>query len=194
MTLDLLIDVPEVIETPRLILRCPRPGDGAEINRAVIESLPELRPWMKWADHAPTPEENEGYMREALARFIQRQSLQYLMFLKDTPTTLVGSTGFHSIDWQVPLLEIGYWMRTSFAGQGYMTEAVVGQCQMAFDKLNAQRLQIICDRANTRSAAVARRAGFELEGIMRHSARRPLTGELNDDLLFSRIREEKYHE
>ena len=42
----LLIDVPERIETDRLILRCPRPGDGAVVNAAVCESLDALRPFM----------------------------------------------------------------------------------------------------------------------------------------------------
>ena len=42
----LLQDVPEVIETDRLTLRCPRLGDGEALYAAVSESLPELRRYL----------------------------------------------------------------------------------------------------------------------------------------------------
>ena len=35
----LLIEVPERIETERLILRCPRPGDGPTVNEAEREMI-----------------------------------------------------------------------------------------------------------------------------------------------------------
>jgi hypothetical protein len=45
----ILRDFPESFETERLLIRCPMPGDGAEVYAAVSESLDELRPWMPWA-------------------------------------------------------------------------------------------------------------------------------------------------
>jgi hypothetical protein len=35
MTNPILLNVPEQIETERLLIRCPRPGDGATVYAAV---------------------------------------------------------------------------------------------------------------------------------------------------------------
>ncbi|HEX7559834.1 MAG TPA: hypothetical protein VF386_11565, partial [Usitatibacter sp.] len=67
VTRALLLDIPEQIETPRLILAAARSGQGAMVNEAVVESREELRAWMPWAQHAPTLEETEAYCREAQA-------------------------------------------------------------------------------------------------------------------------------
>ena len=75
----------------------------------------------------------------------------------------VGSSGLHRIDWTVPRFEIGYWIRTSMTGHGFATEATRRIADFAFDELGAERVEIWCDAANERSAAVAVRAGFELE-------------------------------
>ena len=47
--------IPEQIETERLILRCPQPGDGQAINDALRESWAELQQWMTWAAGDPPP-------------------------------------------------------------------------------------------------------------------------------------------
>jgi len=76
----LLIDVPERIETERMILRCPRPGDGAVVNAAIRESLDALRPFMPWAQSAPSLDESELVCRRAQARFRLREDLVLSMF------------------------------------------------------------------------------------------------------------------
>ena len=91
-----------------------------------------------------------------------------LLFLKGTGT-LVGSSGLHRIDWEVPKFEIGYWCRTGFTGRGYVTEAVRGISAFAFDVLGARRVEIRCDSRNLPSARGAERAGFRLEGELRNN-------------------------
>ena len=67
----ILRDIPASFETERLTIRVPQPGDGAEVNAAVLESLDALRPWMPWAaGEPPTVEESEANLREALAKRI----------------------------------------------------------------------------------------------------------------------------
>ena len=185
----ILRDIPLAFESERLTIRCPQPGDGAALNAAVIESLAELRPWMPWAQQAPTVAESEASVRKGHARFLQREDFWLLLFLKETET-LVGCSGLHDPDWAVPRFEIGYWVRTSFAGQGYITEAAAAIANFAFETLGARRVQIACAATNERSAAVARRLGFTLEGTLRCEGRNPLTGVLHDSLLFAKVRPE----
>ena len=111
-----------------------------------------------------------------------------LLLLKGT-LTLVGSSGLHRIDWGVPKFEIGYWCRTRFAGQGYVTEAVQGITAFAFEALGAQRLEIRCDSRNSPSARVAERAGFQLEGELRNNEL-DTSGHLRNTLVYAMIPEE----
>lgn len=184
---NILRDFPASFDTARLTIRCPQPGDGATVNAAVLESLNELRPWMTWAQQAPTLEESEEDVRKGQVSFLQRYSLRMLLFLKGT-TTLVGSSGLHNINWTIPKFEIGYWVRTSFAGQGYITEAVMAITHFAFDTLGARRVEIRCDTRNERSCAVARRAGFPLEATLHCDDLCPQTGELRDTFIFTKTK------
>jgi RimJ/RimL family protein N-acetyltransferase len=184
----ILRDFPDAFETERLLIRSPFPGDGAEVYAAVAESLEELKPWLPWARRELTVEVEEENMRRARAAFLERSDLMLLLFLKGT-STLVGGSGLHRIDWGVPRFEIGYWLRTRFAGQGYMTEAVCGITAFAFDALGARRVEIRCDSRNRRSARVAQRVGFRLEGELRNAEVGP-GGDPRHTLVFSMIPEE----
>lgn len=184
----ILLDIPDRFESERLIIRAPRPGDGPAINAAVIESLDELRPWMPWAVETPTLAETEEFARRAAAGWLTRESLTLSLWRKDTGA-YVGNSGMHRIDWEVPSVEIGYWVRTSLAGHGYATEATNAITAFAFDTLGAHRVEIHCDERNTRSAAVARRAGFDLEAILRNHRRHHLTLELRNTMIFAKVRD-----
>jgi RimJ/RimL family protein N-acetyltransferase len=184
----ILREFPHGFDTERLTIRCPLPGDGSALNAAVLESLPELRPWMPWAQKAPSLEESEANVREAYLQFLARKDLRLHLFLKGTGA-FVGCSGLHRIDWSVPKFEIGYWVRTSLAGQGYITEAVARITEFAFDDLGARRVEIRCDARNQRSAAVPRRLDFVHEGTLHCDERNPTNGELRDTLIFARVKD-----
>jgi RimJ/RimL family protein N-acetyltransferase len=185
MSTAILRDFPARIETPRLTLRAPQPGDGQENYTAIAETLEELQPWMPWACEALSPETQEAVMRRAHADFLARTDLMLLMVSRDTGA-MIGSTGLHNIDWRVPKFEIGYWLRKGYTGQGYMTETVSALAAFAFETLGAQRVEIRCDERNRRSAAVAHRCGFGLEGVLRNDGRHHQTGELTSTMVFAR--------
>jgi RimJ/RimL family protein N-acetyltransferase len=184
-----LIQVPEQILTERLVIAAPRIGLGQALNAAICESLDELRPWMPWAQTAPSIEESETVLRHQLAEFILRSDLVYQFYARTAdgqPGRLLGGTGLHRFDWTVRRFEIGYWIRTSAQGQGYVSEAVAALARMAFEELRARRVEIRMDEANLRSRAVAERCGFELEGVLRQDSLTP-TGEVRNTCVYARI-------
>ncbi len=189
MKSSILKDFPDRFETERLRIRCPLTGDGPELFAAIRESHDELKPWMPWVESHKTTDNSEESARRGWVEFLERSDLRMHLFLKDSGT-LVGSSGLHRIDWSVPKFEIGYWCRTRFAGQGYITEAVRGISDFAFDVLDANRLEIRCDSLNHRSVKVAKRAGFHLEGELRNAEVGP-DGSLRNILVFSMIPEER---
>ncbi|MEK4324564.1 GNAT family N-acetyltransferase [Paenibacillus sp. FSL R7-0297] len=187
----ILISMPESFESSRLLIRAALWGDGAAVNEAVQESIAELSPWMPWAQHIPSVEESEASLRKSRLQFLERKDIRLLLVNKETGH-LVGSSGLHRIDWQVRKFEIGYWVRTSCAGQGYITEAVSAIADFAVQELQAARLEIRCDSRNTQSARVAERAGFTLEGILRND-KLDVQGALRDNMIYSKVRGVEYY-
>ena len=191
----LLIDVPQRIETPRLILRCPGPGDGDALNAAECETLVDLLPWMPWAKAARTPAESEIYCRRSQAKFLLREDMPMFIFERrhvagvapDAEGLLLGSTGLHRIDWPARRFEIGYWRRAGQQGRGIITEAVLAMARLAFERLGAQRVEVRMDDANLASRRVAERAGFGFEGLLRHDGVTP-QGEPRDTRVYALVR------
>lgn len=189
MNSPILRDFPDTFESERLLIRAPRPGDGAVVQEAIQESLAELLPWMPWA-HAPqSVDASEAYARQGHTEFLARRDLPLFLFRRDE-NTFVGGSGLHGCDWSVPSFEIGYWVRTSMTGQGFATEAAARIADFAFEQLTAERVEIWCDAKNERSAAVALRAGFAFEARLQRN-RRNMSGELTDSLCFVRLREHR---
>lgn len=180
-----LLDIPDAIETERLILRSPMPGDGPAVNAAILDTWDALHRTMPWARERPTVEQTEETARQFRASFITRADLPMVMFLHDRKT-VVGGTGLHRMDWSVPRFEIGYWIRRTYEGQGYVSEAVNGLTRFAFRMLKAERVEIHCSHRNERSQRVAERCGFLLEGRLRNHGRET-TGELRDTMVYALV-------
>jgi RimJ/RimL family protein N-acetyltransferase len=178
-----LLDVPEAFETERLSIRVVRPGDGASVNEAALETLAELQAWMPWSDPAPSVEQSEEYARRAYSQFVVRENFP-LRLVEKTSGLYVGAVGLHVRGWQVPKFEIGYWCRKRFQGQGLISEAVTAALQLGFQLLGARRIEIRCDARNERSRRVAERVGMRREAELRNFAV-DREGTLHDDLVFA---------
>jgi RimJ/RimL family protein N-acetyltransferase len=190
-TIDpLMIELPEVLPSARLLLRAPRAGDGAALNEAMVESLESLKPWMPWAQTLSTPEQSELTCRQLAVRFAQRTDLTLFMFERLADAScgrLVGGTGLHRMDWNVPRFEIGYWCRPSLQGRGLVTEAVQTLTRFAFHTLRARRVELRMSSVNTKSRAVAERCGFTLEGMLRQASL-DVSGRPRDTVVYARVR------
>jgi ribosomal-protein-serine acetyltransferase len=184
----ILLDFPDSFETERLIIRAPHIGDGQAVNDAVRESHESLKPWMPWATTIQEVEETEERVRQGAVRWILREDLWMLLFRK-SDGLYVGGSGLHRIDWSVPAFEIGYWVRSSLEGKGYISEAVTGITNFGFGILSGERIEIRCDTRNDRSANVAKRAGYTLESTLRHDSW-ATDGTLRDTHIFGMIRSE----
>lgn len=78
---------------------------------------------------------------------------------------LVGACGIR-IDQHRPWVgEIGYFVDTAYQGQGIATEAVKQLEKIGFEELKLQRIAILMDIRNLASEQVARKCGYEIEGI-----------------------------
>lgn len=160
-------EFPDALETARLRIRPVQPDDGHLLHAAAGESFAELHPWMPWAKKPQTHRECVEVCRSMRVKWLLREELM-LLFLHRESGELVGCGGYHHIVWTVPALETGYWCRTKFSRQGYISEALGAVTHFALDVWRVSRIAILCDDRNERSWKVAERAGYELEGVLRH--------------------------
>ncbi len=180
-----LIPLFEELRGERIVLRPYRESDARDLFEAVAESRDHLRPWMPFADAHQAIEESRDWIIHTIAQWLMRDDLTVGIW-EAASKRYLGGTGYHPHDWGIGSFEIGYWIRVSAEGHGYITEAMRLLTDYAFNALKAKRLEIRCDERNTRSAAIPRRLGFVQEGCLRNNTTTP-DGKLRSTLVFSLV-------
>jgi len=178
----------EELRGEHVLVRPYLESDAQALQEAVAESRDHLRPWMPFADAHQTVEESRDWIIHEMANWLTRQNMVVGMWDAATQRYLGGS-GLHPRNWDIGYFEIGYWIRASAEGHGYVTEAVRLLTDYAFEALNANRIEIRCDELNVRSAAIPRRLGYVKEGCLRNDTTTP-GGKLRNTLIFSLIADE----
>lgn len=174
------------IETPRLLIRPIQSGDSKQLHQAIAETLPQLQQWMPWTKTADQ-HTTDTFVEFAVQQWQSGRAQQFPMAVIDKASnTIIAASGFNEKSIPItPLYEIGYWMHKSFQGQGLVTECVNALTRYALEALQANRVQINTDSKNHKSIAVAERAGYRREMLMKNDRRDCTTDELADSLLLS---------
>ena len=178
-----LIPVPGDIRSERLVLRPLQEADAAQVFAAIDESREHLAPFLDWPPRIQNVDDARDLCVRWAAGWMLRSDLGLGIFTADDGRFL-GATGMHDPNWALRSFEIGYWLRTSAVGGGYVTEAVQLQTVLAFDVLAARRLEIRCDPNNLSSRRVPERLGFRLEGHLRNAWLDP-GGNVRDTVVFA---------
>jgi RimJ/RimL family protein N-acetyltransferase len=181
--------LPEQIETGRLLLRLPRADDAVALNRAIRDSFHELHAWMDWALEPQTLVQTRAFIQESSQAWQIASTFNCLM-VDRASEELIGGSGYAAIDWAVPKFEIGYWCRSDRTGRGYVTETAHALARHAFESFQAARVELRMDDRNERSWRVAERLGFVLEGTLRNDAR-TTDGGLRDTRVYAVTRREQ---
>lgn len=181
-------EIPETLSGPRVLLRPFDPGDAAAVWEAVEESRERLAPWLPWVGTLRSLDDERAVIARMRARWTLREDLAVGIFDRANGRFLGGS-GLHRIDWDLRIFEIGYWIRATAEGQGYITETVQLLARLAFDRLEASRVEIYVDPRNVRSVRVPERLGFVLEGTLRRF-KADVHGRPADRQVFALIRED----
>jgi ribosomal-protein-serine acetyltransferase len=150
-----------MINAGDIVLKRWEPSWATAGAEAVVESLPELKPFMPWATDAYQIQEMADFIDRSVTDWAEGTQFNYAVFT--AVGDLIGAIGL--MDRMGPgILEIGYWMRSAYAGRGHMTAAVQALARVALTLPGIDRVAIQYDAANAASAAVAAKAGFTETG------------------------------
>jgi ribosomal-protein-serine acetyltransferase len=127
-----------------------------------------LLPWMPWAED-PSREDTLEFLRASRRRLAADDGFDAAIV--DEDGRIIGSIGFHAVDWKNRTTSLGYWLAEHRQGRGTMTEAVRAMAGHAFDTWKLNRVELRAATGNSASRYVAQRAGFREEGVLRQSER-----------------------
>jgi RimJ/RimL family protein N-acetyltransferase len=109
--------------------------------------------------------------------------------LARTDEVFLGIIALNAEVTEIPSYNLTYWVTPDAEGHGYVSEAVQLIVSCAFDRLGSRRVGLYCDPRNARSARVADRLAFVLEGRVRNDSLTP-DGLVRDTLVYSMIPED----
>jgi RimJ/RimL family protein N-acetyltransferase len=176
------------IETARLVVRCWSPADAPLLEDAVDASLEHLRPWMPWANEEPTGlDSTVQRLREFRAKFDLGQDFVYGIF-DSAERRVLGGTGLHVRNGP-DVREIGFWIHVDYIGKGLATESTAALTNVAFAVDGVSRVEVRCDPANVRSAAVPAKLGYTHEATLRREGI-AANGSPRDTMLWTLLAEE----
>jgi RimJ/RimL family protein N-acetyltransferase len=182
VTLDLTaVDlIAEIIRTERLVLRPFHTDDVDAVFRASQD--PETQRWIPTIPRPYTREDARGFVEDIAMR--QRAERTGLSVVIEAGGALAGTAGLSFTPGRLGP-EIGYSVAPWARRNGYAAEATHALAAWAF-RYGAARVHLVTDVGNTASQAVARKAGFTQEGIVR-ACLQYRDGRRGDAVLFGRL-------
>ncbi|MDD9173883.1 N-acetyltransferase [Aliivibrio finisterrensis] len=138
-----------------------------------------LSQWLAWPPHAKSEDFFLRFVRKSLLDYAEGKGMVCAMIYQGE---LVGNVSFNTINHQLKMAEIGYWLSESYQGKGIITRAVSKLIEIAFTDLQLEKIQIAAGENNLPSRKVCERLGMTLEGII--SNRENLNGRIINHAIY----------
>lgn len=159
---------PTEISAGRLHLRPFLPRDADEVHRACQD--PDIARFTR----VPSPytrEHARSWVAEVSAAQWASGEAAPFAVLDATTGALLASVGFVRFLREDAVAEIGYWCAAAARGQGVTSQAVAAVCRWGFATQGLARVEWLAETTNPASRRVAEKAGFQVEGVLRHRLR-----------------------
>jgi ribosomal-protein-serine acetyltransferase len=151
-------------------LRLFEEADADELYALVARNRAHLGPWMPWVHAHDGPPDSLAFIRATRRQVAEDNGFQVAI---TEDARIVGTIGFHAVDWRRRATSLGYWLDAGHEGRGIMTTAVRALVDHAFGPWRLQRVEIRAATANARSRAIPARLGFRQERVLPGAERHP---------------------
>lgn len=158
-----MMPMPIITITNQLLLRPLEEADAPELFAVVDHNRTHLSEFLPWVAENVQESDSLDFIRAVAAERRAGRAAPFGIFLNGK---LVGHIGLKDIV-AGHKAEIGYWLAEDAGGQGIMMQAAQAVINYGFKELKLVRLLIRFRSTNPRSAAIAKRLGFVLEGTER---------------------------
>ena len=149
-----------LVRGERVFLRVPRAADAAELTRLNRSSVRLHRRLIS------VPRRRSQFV--SYLRVCRESDYVGLLVCRLADGVILGAINFFDVERGIAQAAcVGYYVGAPFAGQGYMTEALVLALEYAFRRLGLHRVEADIEPDNRESIRLARRVGFRREGLSR---------------------------
>ena len=96
------------------------------------------------------------------------RSIHRWILTRKSDKNKMGTCGFHCWNCNAGTVEVGYDLKETFWGNGYMQEAMKEIITFAIQNMNIKRIDACVYIANSKSIAVVERLGFSFNGVTKN--------------------------
>ena len=159
--------------------------ENAKVIYSVINRCRDVfSPWLDWANGTNSADDTLKFLEKADDDWKNNTQFVYEIHVGEKFAGLISAI---NIVRQHKRAEIGYWLGTENTGKGFMAEAVsLLEKELFADGFN--RIVIQTDVLNAKSAGVAKRCGYILEGVLRQERYSERLGRFRDTNVFSKLK------
>jgi ribosomal-protein-serine acetyltransferase len=161
--------------------------DVQAVYEAIDESRGDVGRWMDWCRPGYSRDDAEAWIDAAVAGRQEATNFQFGIFEPDG--RCLGACGLSHLDPHARLANLGYWVRSTAAGNGIAVEAARRTIDWAFAHTDVERIEILAAVENRRSQRVAEKLGAVREGVLRSRLR--VFGRSYDAVIYSVVRKDR---
>ncbi|MEM9951349.1 MAG: GNAT family protein [Chloroflexota bacterium] len=118
--------------------------------------------WMEWAENYKSVDDAYQYILWVREQFAQSEQIATQIYYKGE---MVGSVALTIHDSVSGFAEVGYWLDEAYTGNGIITRSAHAMTNYAFNILKLHKVIIRAISDNTPSIAVAKRLGYQFQGL-----------------------------
>jgi ribosomal-protein-serine acetyltransferase len=171
----------------KILLRPYTMSDTERLYQAIRESIKEVGAWLSFAHDGYAIKETRDWLKKRNDEWRKGEAYDFSIFdAKDG--SLIGGCGLNQVSQLSRSANLGYWVRTSYIGQGIAPAATRLLAKWGFDVLKLNRIEVLVAVGNEKSLRAASKAGAKREGVLRN--RLMLRDKVSDAVMHSLIPED----
>jgi ribosomal-protein-serine acetyltransferase len=149
-----------------IMLKQPDLKESESIFMLLEHSRQHLGPWIGWVDYTQSNGEMKQFIKTVNKKMKEQTDVVLFIWYRGQ---VAGSVALYDIKWHNQSGMLGYWVGEGFEGHGIAQRAVKGMLMYAYYTLMLNRVELRAAVQNEKSIKLARRLGFQVEGIVRQA-------------------------
>ena len=141
-------------------IRKYKPQDILGFYEAVIDSKKEISKWLPWCDKEYSINETKNWILTQVPEIWKSGKGCEFIIAKKEERKVVGGCCLEQINMEAKEASIGYWVRSSYTGQGIATTACLFLLKYGFVELGLELIKVIPSEENIASIKVAEKLPY----------------------------------